>query len=237
MVANQLVVNSRYACDVLAGAWPSLRGRATVIDNPVPGPEHPSALRQSCDAPRLVFMGRISPRKGPQVAIDAVAALHRAGVPAHLTLLGATFPGYEWFETEIRDQITEAGLEAHVRLLGFRPDVWSELDLADIVLVPSIADEPFGNTAVEAILAGRPLVVSNTSGLKEAAAGYQWAKLVPPNDASAIAEAVLDILQNWPAVRATIDVDRRRAHTRHAPSRYRQGLVEVLAVPPRSADE
>ncbi|MBO1031376.1 glycosyltransferase [Tessaracoccus sp. SD287] len=233
LVAHQLVVNSRYAHDVLTGAWPSLQRRATVIDNPVPGPARRSPLRESCDPPRLLFMGRISPRKGPQVAIDAVAALHRAGVPAHLTLLGATFPGYEWFEAEIRDQIATAGLDAHVSLLGFRPDVWSELDQADIVLVPSTADEPFGNTAVEAILAGRPLVVSDTSGLKEAVAGYRWAKLVPPEEPDAIAEGVVEIVANWQEVRATIDDDRLRAETRHAPARYRRELVKVVTVPNR----
>jgi GT2 family glycosyltransferase len=228
LATNQLVVNSRYALEVLAGSWPGLRRRATVVDNPVPGPPARTPLRETCEAPRLLFIGRLSPRKGPQVALAALKRLHDAGVDAHLDLLGAVFEGYEWFEQQLHEQVSELELDDHVRFLGFRPDVWTELASTDIVLVPSVADEPFGNTAVEAILAGRPVVVSDTSGLREAAGGYRWARLVTPDDPQAIAEAVVDIVGHWDEVRGSIDDDTQRAGTRHAPSRYQGRLVEVV---------
>lgn len=229
MAAHQLVVNSHYALDVLAGAWPVLRGRSSVIDNPVPGPPgDPAPLRTSCDDPRLLFIGRISPRKGPQVAVDALALLRERGVPAHLDLLGAVFPGYEWFERDLRKQVGRLGLDEHVTWLGFRADVWGEIADRDIVVVPSVADEPFGNTAVEAMLAGRPLVVSDTSGLKEAAAGYACARRVAPDNPRAIADAVVDLSENWTTVRASIEADRGRAAARHSPGAYRHALVDLL---------
>ncbi|WP_022910597.1 glycosyltransferase [Aestuariimicrobium kwangyangense] len=228
LVTDHLVVNSRYALEVLAGAWPSLRRRSTVVDNPVPGPPEPAPLRETCEAPRLLFIGRLSPRKGPQVALAALRRLHDAGVPAHLDLLGAVFEGYEWFERELHEQVSELHLDDHVRFLGFRPDVWSVVASADIVVVPSVADEPFGNTAVEAILAGRPVVVSDTSGLREAAGGYRWARRVTPNDPQAIADAVVDIVGHWDEVRESIDDDTNRARTRHAPDLYQGRLVEVV---------
>ena len=61
---------------------------------------------------------------------------------------------------------------------GFTDDVWAHLAAADLVLVPSQGDEPFGNTAVEAMLAARPVVVSSSSGLDEAVAGYGSAQRV-----------------------------------------------------------
>lgn len=226
--AQQLVVNSRYALDVMSGAWPVLRGRSGIVHNAVPAPDEAEPLRADVTRPRLLFIGRLSPRKGPQVAVDALKQLVDAGIDAHLDLLGAVFPGYEWFEQQLREQVAGLGLTERVSFLGFRPDVWGTMASADIVLVPSTIDEPFGNTAVEAILAGRPLVVSDTSGLKEAAQGYACARFVAPEDPAALAGAVQSLLGDWDAVRGSIDADRRMAVERHSPATYRRTLVDQL---------
>ena len=96
---------------------------------------------------------------------------------------------------------------------------------SDIVLVPSTVDEPFGNTAVEAMLAQRPLVVSRTSGLREAAAGYANARFVTPDDPAALADAVEEIIAAWPKVRETIAADRELAIRRHDPALYRRAIA------------
>ena len=51
------------------------------------------------------------------------------------------------------------------------------------MVVPSRVGEPFGNTAVEAALAGRPLIVSESSGLVEATHGLPGVHRVKPGDA------------------------------------------------------
>lgn len=226
--AQQLVVNSRYALDVMSGAWPALRARSGIVHNAVPGPDTVTPLREDISRPRLLFIGRLSPRKGPQVAIKALHELVDAGVDAHLDLLGAVFPGYEWFEQQLHEQVDELGLAERVDFLGFRPQVWPTMADADIVLVPSTIDEPFGNTAVEAILAARPLVVSDTSGLKEAAEGYATARFVTPEDAGSLAGGITSLLEDWDGVRARVDAERAMAQERHSPATYRRTLVEQL---------
>lgn len=230
LLANRLLVNSRFSLDALSDAWPLLRRRATVIYNGVPGPEQvPDPPRADIsDQVRLLFLGRLSPRKGPQVALEALAELRGRGVPATLDLLGSVFPGYEWFESELRARAAELGLSAEVRFLGFDPEVWHHLSQADIVLVPSTVDEPFGNTAVEAMLAQRPLVVSETSGLKEAAAGFASSRFVKPGDATAIADAVAGLVDDWPVVRAQTWEDRISAERTFNPNAYREALVAGL---------
>ena len=121
-----------------------------------------------------------------------------------------------------------AGLGDAVRLLGFRPSVWDELSAADIALVPSLADETFGNTAVEAILAERPVIASDTSGLREAAAGYDTAELVRPGDAAALADAVERIADDWPSYRAGAPGARAAAERRHARERYDADILRVI---------
>lgn len=228
LLAHRIVVNSRFSLDVFADSWPGLRSRSEIIYNGVPGPTRPRPPRAELDGVRLLFLGRLSPRKGPDVALRSLRLLRGRGVDARLSLLGAVFTGYEWFEQELRQYVRENALDAEVTFLGFDPDVWCHLDACDIVLVPSTVDEPFGNTAVEAILAERPLVVSATSGLKEAADGYANARRVEPGSEAAICDAVVELVAEWPAVRGRAAGDRELAESRHSPGVYRARIAEFV---------
>lgn len=229
-LADQLVVNSCFSLDVLSSSWSGLRDRSAIVYNGVEGPEaEPAAPRPELQGPvKLLFIGRLSPRKGPHIALEALAGLRSEGVDAELGLLGAVFPGYEWFERQLREQAKRLGIAEHVVFRGFEPNIWDDMAKADIVLVPSIADESFGNTAVEAMLAARPLVVSDASGLREAAQGFDSARYVKPGDATQMAGAIQDLLSNWSTVRLDAIEDRARAAARHAPAVYRRELLRTL---------
>lgn len=229
-LADRVVANSRFTRDVLAEVVPRLGGGATVLHNSVRGPAETVAARAQLEGPlRLLFVGRLSPRKGPQVAVAVLQELVARGVDARLTLLGSVFPGYEWFDAQLRRTVEVSGLAARVEFLGFRSDVWPELTAADIVLVPSVAEESFGNTAVEAVLAGRPLVVSDASGLREAVAGYASAQAVDPGRPDVWADAVQRVAASWTSFRHLAMEDAAEARRRHAPTLYQQRLVEVVA--------
>ncbi|QXG74973.1 glycosyltransferase family 4 protein [Modestobacter sp. L9-4] len=228
LVAHRVLVNSRYAQDVLARTSARVAHRATVVHNGVAGPPAVHPPRPVLDDPlRLVFVGRLSHRKGPQVAVALLAELARRGVTARLQLAGAVFEGNEAFAEDLRAQVAGLGLTGQVDLLGFTDDVWSVLAANDVVLVPSLLDEPFGNTAVEAVLAARPVVVSATSGLREAAAGYPTAVVVPPGDVAAWADAVQGLTADWPAVVSAVQDSLRTAVERHAPATYRTRLAAL----------
>ena len=231
LLTTSIIANSRFCLETMSSAWPSLARRTEIVYNGVVGPEQAAPPRSTLDVVRLLFVGRLSPRKGPQVAVTAVERLRHRGIPVQLALLGAVFPGYEWFETELRDQVTACGLDDAVNFLGFDPDVWGHVARSDIVIVPSVVDEPFGNTAVEAMLAERPLVVSATSGLLEAADGYATARQVTPDDPQAIADAVAELADDWGAVIAQVGADRKLAISRHAPGVYRRRVVEIVTKP------
>ena len=230
LFADRIVANSRYSVDVLRRSFPRLADRAVVVPNGVAGPARALPARAAIDGPvRLLYVGRLSERKGVDVAVEAVRLLRAGGQDATLRIAGAVFPGYEWFEAELRERIRSSGLESSVELLGFTDDVWGQIADADIVLVPSRYDEPFGNTAVEALLGGRPVVVSDTSGLREAAQGYAAASFVPPADPAAIADAVLSQIRSWPDARERAWADRARAGERHSPAAYRRRMDGVVA--------
>ncbi|MCZ2817751.1 glycosyltransferase [Modestobacter sp. VKM Ac-2984] len=227
--ASAVVVNSRFSLGVLAESAPRVAGRATVVHNGIPSPATvPPPRAELTGGVRLLYVGRLSARKGPQVAVAALEELRARGVPARLDLLGGVFPGYEWFEAELREAVSAAGLDGQVAFRGFEADVWPVLAAADVVLVPSVVDEPFGNTAVEAVLAARPLVVSDSSGLREAAAGYASARAVPPGRPAAWAEAVAELVADWPTVGRLAVEDAQLARARHAPETYRAEIARLL---------
>jgi glycosyltransferase involved in cell wall biosynthesis len=230
VLADEVVANSSFTLDVLADVAPRVRARSTVIHNGIDAPTDVDAARRDLDGPlRLLFVGRLSPRKGPQVALATLQELLARGVDARLQLLGSVFEGYEWFEAELRDTVATSGLADRVEFLGFQPDVWPHLAGADVVLVPSVMEESFGNTAVEAVLAARPLVVSDHSGLREAVGGYASAQAVEPGRPERWADAVQRVAADWTTFRLTAWTDAQEARRRHAPRRFEERLVEVVA--------
>lgn len=198
LLADRLIINSEFSRDVIVGAIPALASRASVVYNTVAGPEAATPPRsQLCGRLNLLYVGRLSPRKGPDIAIEAVAMLRRRGFDVHLDLVGAVFPGYEWFEDDLRDMVAGLELQDRVTFHGFHRNIWPFAERTDISLIPSTVDEPFGNTAVEAALAARPSVVSATSGLLEATAGLRSSVMVRPRSPELLADGVERIASEW----------------------------------------
>lgn len=229
LLANRLIVNSRFSLNVLTSSVRRLGRKATVVLNAVPGPPQVTAARGEMTTPlRVLFIGRLSPRKGPDVALESLALLRSRDIDVQLDLLGAVFPGYEWFEAELREFASSRNLMKQTVFHGFRPDVWPLIQAADVVLVPSVKDEPFGNTAVEAVLAARPVVVSATSGLREATDGYRCAQQVTPGDPAALADAIEQVYRQWPRFRDEAITDAVTAAQRHATATYGAQVCRIV---------
>ncbi|MDQ1584406.1 MAG: hypothetical protein QOF36_2460 [Microbacteriaceae bacterium] len=228
-LAHAIVANSKFSVSVLERSFQRLGQRTKVVYNAVSGPPSRQPARRKLDGGvHLTYIGRLSPRKGVDVAIDALAVLADRGVSADLDVVGAVFPGYEWYEKQLRDQVKEKKLERHVRFHGFQSSVWDVVNAGDVVVVPSRVDEPFGNTAVEGILSGRPVLASATSGLLEATAGYASARTVAPGSAIALADAVQSTIEGWDVRAVAADDDALTAEARHNSTRYRVRIAEIV---------
>ncbi|WP_426302608.1 glycosyltransferase [Arthrobacter sp. R-11] len=230
LLSRGIVTNSSFSADTLAASLPRLRGRATVVYNGVPGPDAVVPARGELDGGLdVVYLGRLSHRKGVDVAIDAVLRLRARGVRARLSLVGAVFPGNEAYEEQLREQVARADAAEFITFHGFQGEVWPFLAGADVAVVPSRLDEPFGNTAVEALLAARPVIASNTSGLREAAGGYGSVQFVEPGDAGALAEALSALRDGWPEYREHALADAQVARDRHSPEGYGDNMARQVA--------
>ncbi len=202
-----------------------------MVHNAVPGPESVVGPRSQLDGEiRLLYVGRLSHRKGPQVLVTAMGLLRRRGVATRLDIVGAVFPGNEAYEDELRALVEHHGLTENVRFHGFQRSVWPYLAECDIAVVPSVADESFGNTAVEASLAARPVVVSEIAGLKEATSESEAAVLVSPGDPGELADAVERIALDWSRYSELAKRDADRTAQAFSSAVYGRGLVAALGL-------
>ena len=228
-LAHRIVVNSRYSGTVLTDALPGLARRLTVVYNGVPAHAGGSAPATELGATlRVLYIGRISPRKGPDVAAQAVRLMHERGELVSLVVLGSTFPGYEWFEQQLHTQYRDLVEEGVIRFRPFTNEVGAALGQSDVVVVPSVLPEPFGNTAVEAMLAARPVVVSDCGGLPEAVHGQDGAQLVPPGDAPALAEALGHVSRDWARWGRVAREQQAVVADRYDPRRYRREIRSAV---------
>lgn len=233
MPAHRALVNSECTLGGLVESVPWLARRSTVVLNGVTGPENPVPARADLVGPlRILYVGRLSERKGVHLLVDAVRVLEERGVDAVLDLVGDVVPGKEWYEGKLRHAIETAGVSDRVRFRGFHEDVWPWMAAADVVAVPPVVTEAFGNTAVEAVLAARPVVVADHTGLREAVAGYgsvRGADTFASDAAAQLADAFVAVRDEWPHIRAAAVADAAVARTRHDPRVYGREVAAAVA--------
>ena len=143
----------------------------------------------------LLFLGRIQPLKGADLAVDALAALE-AFPDAFLVVAGGpSGPSGEEEVARIRDQAGHAGLDGRVFWYPPQPHelVSTFCRAADVCLVPS-RTESFGLVALEAAACGVPVVASAVDGLRRLVRHGDTGLLVTERSASAFAAAVTTLL-------------------------------------------
>jgi alpha-1,6-mannosyltransferase len=142
---------------------------------------HPSARPASDGVPLLVMCSRLSREKRPDLAIEALRILHRAGCPARLVVAGS---GPLAGSLRRRAQGLPVVMTGH---LADRESVALLLGSADIVLAPGPV-ETFGLAALEAMACGTPVVAASTSAVAELVGGGagRSARPEPPALAAAI---------------------------------------------------
>ncbi|MHB8531244.1 MAG: glycosyltransferase family 4 protein [Solirubrobacteraceae bacterium] len=140
--------------------------------------------------PEIAFLGRVTPFKGLEIAIRALACLRdRHAIAASLVVIGPEDPGHG---AEMRRLAAELGLEQAVRWCGQRTPQQAAASLAraHALIVPSVWLEPFPLVTIEGAFARVPLVAANIGGIGEGMQDEQHALLYEPSDPDAAAAAL-----------------------------------------------
>ena len=146
----------------------------------------------------IVYSGRINQEKGVSELIDTMLQL-KDDTPVKLMILGSSFFHDATDENDFIHhlKIKSEVIKDKIVFTGFIPyqQVPAYLHLADMAALPSMWDEPFGLTVVEAMAAGLPLVTTRSGGIPEICEGV--ATIVDRDDVvNNLAAAITDLYQH-----------------------------------------
>ncbi len=175
--------------------------RTEVVHNGVDQTEYPpgglaerSAARAELDIDEdvvlVMYFGRVGEAKGVDVLVDALAGLVGGPRPVELLVLGLAVD--DTYERRVLGSVP--GLRIH--RVAERTDVVTPLHAADLVVVPSVWEEPFGRTVIEGMSTGRPVIASAVGGIPEILGGEFARFLVPPGDVPALSAKIRELL-DW----------------------------------------
>lgn len=200
----RVVVTSDYS----AGEWAHTSAKLTKVPLGV----NLERFRPDTGAPaddgvlKLVYVGRMSREKSPQLGVAAAVELHRRGVPLRLSMVG-TGPHLH--------ELRQIAADAPVSFTGYVDDqaeIAAAYAAADISLSVCPA-ETFGLAVLEALASGTPVVTADAGGGRELVddSCAEWAEPTP----TAIADAVERL-----AARVATDRDQLRTAARARAEQY-----------------
>lgn len=160
----------------------------------------------------ILQAARLTKWKGQSVVLDALAQLVKTS-PA--TSIVAVFAGDDQgrtaYSSDLQRQITDLGLQAHVRLVGHVDDMPAAYALATVSIIASVEPEAFGRTAIEAQMMGCPVIATNIGAPPETVlapprtdAVNRTGWLVAPGNAAELAVALTEALTLSPPQREAL---------------------------------
>jgi glycosyltransferase involved in cell wall biosynthesis len=159
--------------------------------------------------------------KGQKHLVDAAALVVRQVPDARFVIAG---------EGELRSalehQIKHLGLEKHVLLAGFRPDILSLHKAFDLFVMSSVT-EGLGTSILDAMASGRAVVATTAGGIPEVVEDGKTGLLVPPRDHDAMADAIVKLLKDGKTRAAMGAAGLSLAHARFSAERMVQDTLRV----------
>ncbi len=204
--------------------------RITVVHNGMADPASESrrpasAVREELgvplDAPLVVCAARLQPEKDVGTLIDALALVAEQRPRCHGVIAGR---GSE--HEALQQRIDQQGLGERVKLLGFRDDVRSIIAAGDVFALPAKA-EPFGLVLLEAMALSQPVVATRAGGPLDIVVPGVTGDLVEPEDASAMARAIVDLLDDAARRRACGAAGRGRFESMFTVARMAEAVAAV----------
>jgi glycosyltransferase involved in cell wall biosynthesis len=204
------------------------------LDAPVPSRRREETRRRfglPLSRPILLNIGRLAAQKNQDVLIRALACLPQA----HLVIAGSG-PEHETFH----ELAVTLGVDDRLHMLGSLPDddIADLYAAADLFVFPSTW-ETFGLAAVEAAMAGMPMVVGDIPALREVlrADGSEPVTFVAPNDVEGWISAIRAALAAPPSS-ATVKAFMRAIRGKYSLQRMIESYVSLfIALPQRARRE
>ena len=184
------------------------------------------------DPLRLCVVGGVHPRKGQDIAVEALATLRGNGIAAVLDLVGREVDPV--FSADLRDRTEQLNVADYVSFVGELSDVRPHLRQIDIVLAPS-RDEWTPLALMEAMALEKPVVAAKVGGVPDVIADRETGLLVPPEDPHSLARAISEVVADPTAAAHMASRARRSVNASFAISKTLAALEsEIRRVVPTS---
>lgn len=168
------------------------RKRTRVVYNGIeplaPAPPDPEIAHLSEAGPLICTVAELQLPKGVTTLVETMPKVLERFPDANLVVAGE---GAE--RQRLEQQMGELGVGAHVRLLGSIDNVAGLLGAADVFVQPGWS-ESFPYSILEAMGMGMPIVATDVGGVGEAVEDGVTGRLVPRQDSTAMAQAIVDLL-------------------------------------------
>ena len=179
-------------------------------------PEEVATLRtelfsdEYCSTVLVGVVTRITPEKGIHFLVRAMQEL-KGRADVKLLIVGGPYfqKDVDYMDT-LKQEVADLGIKDSVIFTGFLSDTRIVTSLLDIVLVPSIIPEACPRTIIEAMAVGKPVIATPLGGSKELVTP-EIGILVPPEDGSAIADAIATLATDGERLAAMGKAARNRA--------------------------
>ena len=170
----------------------------------------------------LVFLGRLVSDKGANLLLNALAQLKSLGLTPKLTIIGS---GPE--ESSLRQQANDLRIVDQIYFAGVKVEheLVKLLNVHQIMVVPSLWDEPFGIVALEGIACGCVVVGSEGGGLKDAIGSCGMT--FPNGDVQALTQTLFNLLKN-PEQLTNYRANSHAHLLRHQKSAVAKAYLEVI---------
>ena len=192
----------------------------SVVSNATAIPMAPRPPRTADGPLRFITVGRLSPEKGYDVLIDAAARLAARGLPFHLDIIG---DGH--LRAALQRQIDDAGLQAHVTLLGPRADIPDLLAQADVFVLSSHS-EGLSIALLEAMGSGLAVIATDV-GDTATVVNPDVGDLVPPADPAILADRMAQFIAMPDRAVSCGAVAHRVIRETRAPGPWAQRYVDI----------
>jgi glycosyltransferase involved in cell wall biosynthesis len=185
--------------------------RVLKVTNGVPLFAAPSRRRRELEPVQVVYVGRLSAEKGlPDLLHAWQSVMRRSTHDIALRMIGE---GPQF--AELQALASALGIDETVEFFGYCNDVPALLAEADLFVLPSYA-EGNSNAVLEAMSAGLPIVATRLAGTS-LQVGREGARfLVPPGHRDALADALLELVEDERARRKLGEAMRERIETEFA---------------------
>jgi glycosyltransferase involved in cell wall biosynthesis len=175
----------------------------------------------SVESRMIVFIGRLAPEKRLDLLLDALAVDCLKDIDFKLMLVG---DGELRLPLELKAR--KLGIEDRVVFTGYRKDVPKLLKAADLFVLCS-DDEGLPIVMLEAMSAKVPIISTAVGAIPEVIEDGVHGRLIPPNDAPALAIAIRDVFEDLDATGEMVNAAHRKFEDDHSQEAMGQQYLDL----------